>query len=69
MTETRVVSFILRFVQPDQGDSGLPWRGVVRHVQSREEVRFTQIQEALVFINRYVPLDEDAEAMPSHEEV
>jgi hypothetical protein len=69
MTETRIVSFILRFVQPEQGDTNLPWQGVARHVQSREEIRFTQIDEALAFINRYVQLDVDVEALPSQEEI
>jgi hypothetical protein len=58
MTETRIVSFVLRFVQPESGDSVTPWHGVVRHVQSREEARFTRVAEALQFMSRYVPLDE-----------
>lgn len=59
MTETRVFSFIVRFVQPESGEQALPWHGVVRHVQSREEMRFTRVEEALQFMSRYVPLGED----------
>src|SRR5690606_9232013 len=47
MTETRIISFIVRFVQPEGGDHTAPWHGVVRHVQSSQEVRFTRVEEAL----------------------
>lgn len=56
MPETVISSFILRFTQ--EAEDGAPWRGVVRHVQSDEEARFTQIDEALRFISRYVDLPE-----------
>ncbi len=52
MSETVISSFILRFTQ--ESDADLPWRGVVRHVQSDEESRFTRIEEALRFIGRFV---------------
>lgn len=78
MSETRIVSFVLRFVQQSDSDveasAALPvasaeqrrnpgrlatgWHGVIRHVQSREEVRFTDVNEALTFIDRYVALQE-----------
>ncbi len=54
MSETVISSFILRFTQETQVET--PWRGVVRHVQSDEEIRFTRIDEALRFIARYVDL-------------
>lgn len=73
MSETRVVSFVLRFVQRQAAEEKVPagltvsavgesgplapgWHGVVRHVQSREELRFTHVNEALAFIDRYVAL-------------
>ncbi|MDT8306888.1 MAG: hypothetical protein RRC07_13220 [Anaerolineae bacterium] len=68
MSETRIISFILRFVQPEQGDTALPRYGVVRHVQSREEVHFTTMGEALAFINRYVTLEDESGAMQPREE-
>ena len=52
MSETVISSFILRFTQ--ESDADLPWHGVVRHVQSDEESRFTRIEEALWFIGRFV---------------
>lgn len=79
MSETRIVSFVLRFVRQtgpeektlegmrvtaleDEGPLAMGWHGVVRHVQSREEVRFTRVDEALAFINRYVILQEEEQA-------
>ena len=52
MSETVISSFILRFTQEAEADA--PWRGVVRHVQSNEEARFTRIEEALRFMGRFV---------------
>ena len=57
MSETVISSFILRFTQ--ESDADLPWRGVVRHVQSEEESRFTRIEEALRFIGRFVDVAGD----------
>ncbi|NLF63462.1 MAG: hypothetical protein GX579_02555 [Chloroflexi bacterium] len=65
MTETRIVSFIVRFVQPESGDRTALWHGVVRHVQSREEVRFTRVEEALQFMSRYVPMEDENAAPPA----
>ena len=52
MSETVISSFILRFTQETETES--PWRGVVRHVQTDEEARFTTIEEALRFMGRFV---------------
>ena len=56
MSETAVTSFILRFTQ-DQQSLDAPWHGVIRHVQNSEEIRFTRIEDALAFMNSFVPLD------------
>jgi len=60
MSETVISSFILRFTQ--ESDADLPWRGVVRHVQSEEEARFTRIEEAWRFIGRFVDVVGDTTA-------
>lgn len=60
MSETVISSFILRFTQ--ESDADLPWRGVVRHVQSDEESRFTRMEEALRFIGRFVDVGGDSTA-------
>lgn len=57
MSETVISSFILRFTQ--ESDAELPWRGVVRHVQSEEEARFTRIEEAIRFMGHFVDLNRD----------
>ena len=63
MSETAVTSFIIRFIQ-EQDPNQVPstaWRGLIRHVQSSTETRFSQIEEALAFMNGYVAIDEDGE--------
>ncbi len=59
MLETNVDSFILRFVQeqaPVSDPDAATWHGIIRHVQSSEEVRFTRIEDALRFVANYVEL-------------
>ena len=61
MLETGVDSFIVRFVQEKSQSGGpatAPWHGVIRHVQSKEEIRFTHIEDALRFVANYVELSE-----------
>lgn len=38
------------------GPAAAPWHGVIRHVQSNKEIRFTQIEDALRFVANYVEL-------------
>ena len=58
MTKTQrdVASFVLRFTQDlwqdAEGEPHVEWRGHIRHVQSDEEVRFTDFSEAATFIQR-----------------
>ena len=63
MSETAVTSFILRFTQ-DQQALDATWHGVIRHVQNNEEIRFTRIEDALAFMNTFVPLDAAQEDAP-----
>ena len=59
MFETAVDSFILRFVReqsPDTPAGTAAWYGVIRHVQSNEQIRFTRIDEALSFMDAYVAI-------------
>jgi hypothetical protein len=57
MADTVINSFLMRFIQGTETDAS--WRGVVRHVQSDEEARFTRIEEALRFIGRFVDVGGD----------
>lgn len=62
MPETKVVSFVLRFVLDEPtADAPHPaagWRGLIRHVQSGEERHFTRWADAAAFIAHYVHVDE-----------
>jgi len=62
MTETSLVSFVLRFTSEHSSKTepvaGL-WRGAIRHVQSDEQLRFTQMEDALAFIARYVDITDN----------
>jgi len=64
---TNVISFVLRFVydQPSDESSGpaARWHGLIRHVQSNEEQRFTRWADATAFIARYVSVGEDSADM------
>lgn len=59
MPEATIASFVLRFTQEHTPEAEPPcaaWRGVIRHVQSNEEMRFTNIESALAFVARYVDI-------------
>jgi hypothetical protein len=61
--ETRLVSFVLRFVydQPTStATAANRWHGVVRHVQSNEELHFIRWADAVAFIERFAQLDHSA---------
>jgi hypothetical protein len=60
--EAAIASFILRFTQEhpdDDGTSEEGWRGVIRHVQSRQQTGFTRMEDALSFISRYVSIGKE----------
>ncbi|MBK6710508.1 MAG: hypothetical protein WBO48_25450 [Candidatus Promineifilaceae bacterium] len=56
MSETAVTSFIIRFIQ-EQDDNETGWRGLIRHVQTSEEIRFTNMTDALRFMAQYVAIE------------
>jgi len=59
MPEATIASFILRFTQEHSSKADPPcaaWRGVIRHVQTNKEIRFTQVESALAFVARYVDI-------------
>lgn len=56
-----VVSFVLRFTQPtptEATSTGLAWYGLLRHVETNDQIHFTRIEEALAFLARYVDLQQ-----------
>lgn len=64
-SEVRLVSFVVRFVcEAPAAQAPQPathWHGVIRHVQSNLERRFTVWNEAVDFIAEYVGLNRPAE--------
>ena len=55
-----ITSFVIRFVvdetSPDK-EAQPCYRGAIRHIQSDEEMNFNVWEDAVEFIQRYVPLD------------
>ncbi|MCA9971620.1 MAG: hypothetical protein KC425_15455 [Anaerolineales bacterium] len=56
MSETAVTSFLIRFTQEPQETAD--WRGLIRHVQTNEELYFTRMADALAFMATYVAIGE-----------
>jgi hypothetical protein len=63
-------SFVLRFTQDlwkdDVGDPRVEWRGHIRRVKDGEELRFTDITEAMTFIQNSL-LDVTMNAVPKED--
>jgi hypothetical protein len=55
----RITSFVIRFVHEESfsKDEFDTWRGAIRHVQTEQEVTFTQWVEALQFMEKFLPHD------------
>lgn len=54
-TPPTISSFVIRFVT-DPGTGS--YRGEIRHIQTNDEIHFDTWQDAVAFIQRYVPLEE-----------
>ncbi|MBK9711456.1 MAG: hypothetical protein IPO81_09015 [Kouleothrix sp.] len=64
--DPHMASFMLRFVREEpldgeprpEGDpaEAAGWHGVIRHIQSDAERRFTRWEEAVAFIEQYIDL-------------
>jgi carbonic anhydrase len=71
LSKSQIISFILRFTQEAPTDSPStthPWRAMIRHVQSDEQLNFTCMDEALAFMRRYLNLEAgEAEGQPLKE--
>ena len=52
-----ISSFIIRFVL-DETASQPTYHGTIRHIQTAEEMNFTEWHEATEFMHRFVLLDE-----------
>ena len=54
ITPPLISSFIIRFVMEETP----AYHGIIRHIQSAEELNFNEWKEAFEFMRRFVPLDE-----------
>ena len=57
-----ISSFVIRFVVDSAApgeQSQQPYRGAIRHIQTDEEINFSDWEEAVIFIRRFVPLETD----------
>ncbi len=66
MPDTLIASFVLRFML-DQEAGAAPnnWRGVIRHVQTNDELHFSGLKDALTFIQRFIEIpDSDLPSSP-----
>lgn len=55
-----ISSFVIRFVMdgaPENKTASPTYRGVIRHIQSAQELNFSSWQDAVDFIERFVPLE------------
>ena len=55
-----ITSFVIRFVvdEPSSVEETRPsYRGTIRHIQTNEELTFSTWENAVEFIQRYVPLE------------
>lgn len=53
-----ISSFIIRFVVDESSSETNSYHGTVRHIQTAEEISFTEWREATEFMRRFVRLDE-----------
>ena len=57
-----ISSFVIRFVVGDSSPAGPhqpAYRGAIRHIQSDEELNFNRWEEAVTFIRRFVPIENE----------
>jgi hypothetical protein len=54
-----IYSFIIRFVV-EEGTQPT-YHGAIRHIQSAEEMNFNEWQEAVEFMQRFVPIEDSNE--------
>ena len=61
-----ISSFVIRFVVDSAAGGQIhpPYRGAIRHIQTDEEMHFSNWEEAVSFIRRFVPLDTENSQKP-----
>lgn len=58
--ETNISSFLIRFVDATVAnhEARRTYRGVIRHIQTGDELSFTRWAKATDFIQRFFPIDD-----------
>jgi hypothetical protein len=56
-TSPEISSFVIRLIQDPSPDPTTPYRGSIRHVQTNQELSFTDISDAVDFINEIMPIN------------
>ena len=58
--ETNISSFLIRFVDASKPAREVKptYRGVIRHIQTGDEISFTRWAEMTDFIQRFFPIDD-----------
>jgi hypothetical protein len=58
--ETNISSFLLRFIDDSQSveQAETAYRGVIRHIQSGDELSFTRWVDVENFIQQYFPVED-----------
>lgn len=57
-TLPQISSFIIRFVMEETPAKEKSYRGTIRHIQTAEEINFSEWHEATEFMHRFVQLEE-----------
>jgi hypothetical protein len=59
-SNTHIVSFVIRFVQnqPTGDLEPVHYRGAIRHIQTDQEVQFTDWDRAVDFIQQFISIDQ-----------
>lgn len=57
-TLPQISSFIIRFVLEETTGEEKTYRGTIRHIQTAEEINFSEWHEATEFMHRFVQLAE-----------
>ena len=60
-----ISSFIIRFVVDEMPSDVVAYHGTVRHIQTAEEINFTEWREAMEFMHRFVKLEDLQPPSPS----
>jgi hypothetical protein len=56
-TFPEISSFVIRLIQDPSPGTTTPFRGSIRHVQTDQELSFTDISDAVDFIYGIMPID------------